>query len=194
MGDIVLAIALFTLLDIPTDFGPADIMIFSAPPLNVRLLHPPQDINLTRELIEFAKRRPYHNSIPNWWNQDTPTVDVAIKLQEYEEAIKTLPPLEDAFRFRSNESLEAEIDFARVYYKNLLEEAAFMLQEEQAVVFALVEHYEKYKYCYWQLIIARTESSCYITRRESLQAVKDTLGNNFYDKGILPYLVPNKRP
>ncbi len=87
------------LLLIPQDFGPADLMIFSAPHSSVRLLNPPQDDNLTDELLEFARRRPYGNCIQTWRNSaNVTTKEIAQEIQILEELNKTLPDLvEDSF-------------------------------------------------------------------------------------------------
>ena len=190
MEFLILSGALLGMIDIPTDFGPVEKMIFGSPPPSVRLLNPPESEELTKQLLEFAKRRPYSSSILETQLYSPPTtVEIARLIQEYEHLLKRLPPLEEAFRFPDRCSLENELNKANSYYSNLAEDAAFMLEEEREIVREMFEHYKKYEGIYRDLLYIKSGTLTYLDSRLYLNNVKQGLNEKFYKNGTLPPLI-----
>lgn len=174
----------------PTDFGSAEQMIFFAPPPDVRLLYPPQDAQLSKDLLEFARNRPYADSLPGFRGEYAATINIAQKIQELEHLNKILPPLEDIDRFKDSEAIYWEISQSNTYYNNLIADAMFMLPEEQDIVAYLKNRRDNITSAYYQLLYSRNSATSSINRRQYLQNLKDEIGEDYYNRGILPGLIP----
>jgi len=193
--DFILEIALIIVLNIPTDFGSAELMIFTAPPYSVRPLHPPQDKQLTVEFLEFAKRRPYSLDIPGWWDENNvDTKEIAQRIQYLEEQNLILPPLEEVYRFPDSNSIYVQIHFGDEYIKILHERARFMLIEEQNFVEQISKQYFSMRQIYYELMAVQNHRIGYIERRTYLENVKKSIPEKLYKNGILPALLPDPLP
>ncbi len=171
---------------------PLEAIFFSAPHPSVQLLYFPDSPELTQKLLDFARSRPYADSIPNWWSEQQITTEMlGQKIQELEHDNKSLPDLSDRDRFKiSNEEIYKTVNHWWEYKKRLLSVYPFLLDNERKLIDDVVKMVDQAANSYYQLAYSRDSYHDEITKRKYLEEVKRLIGNDFYNKGILPALSP----
>lgn len=173
---------------------PPEVIFFSCPHPSVKLLYFDNSPELTQKFLDFAKTRPYAESIPSWWetaNVEITTELVAQKIQELEHDNRNLPELSEGDRFKiTSEQMYKHISEWQEYKRKLCSIYPFMLDNERELIIEVVKMMDKACSSYYQLAYSRDTYSDQIVKRKYLQEVKNIIGEELYNKGILPSLMP----
>ncbi len=119
------------------------------------------------------------------------SVDINLLRKRYQE-LKDVPRIADAMRFPDRESVNEQIRFNRAYRKTL--DNRQILETDRATELQTAVRETDRLYCVWDSVRDARCDFYYVTvRRHALKKLRDSLGEDAYNVGDLPPVVPTWR-